>query len=397
MPLRTPLAWLNLTHDFKKMTLAVGGIGFAVLLMFTQVGFKHALFDSVVEVVKNVNGDIVIINRSKYALTANRSFSYRRIAQARGCEGVSAVFPLYIEPYFARWRPIPKDGEDGTKFKQFPIRVLAYRLGDPVWNIDAVNQQEELLRQPGSSLFDMSSKSQYRIRKILGTNSVEQAELSGKKIKVVGTFSMGTDFANDGNIILSANNFAKYFPNRARGADPLTAVDIGVVQVKKGQDIEAVAAEIRQSLPDDVSVMSRRQFIRNESNFWRESTPIGLIFNVGLAMGLVVGVIICYQIIYSDITDHMPEFATLMAMGYPRRYFIIIVLKQSVYLCILGFMPGVLVSAGVYWLLGGYTGLPMLLTWDRTLSVFGFALVMCVVSGCFAMRKLLQADPAELF
>ncbi len=107
--------------------------------------------------------------------------------------------------------------------------------------------------------------------------------------------------------------------------------------------------------------------------------------------------IICYQIINADIADHMPEFATLKAMGYPNRYFVGFVLLESTYLSLLSFVPGVLASYVLYEALARSTGLLMILNPSRVATVFLLTLAMCITSGCLAMRKVLAADPAELF
>ena len=137
--------------------------------------------------------------------------------------------------------------------------------------------------------------------------------------------------------------------------------------------------------------------IERERNFWRHSTPIGYIFLVGTVIGFLVGMVICYQIINADIADHMPEFATLKAMGYRNRYFVGFVLMESVYLSLLSFVPGMLVSLGLYEALARSTGLLMILNVPRAASVLLLTLAMCIASGCLAMRKVLAADPAELF
>jgi len=43
MNLRTPLAWKNLTHDVRRLAVAVSGVAFAVILIFMELGFLNAL------------------------------------------------------------------------------------------------------------------------------------------------------------------------------------------------------------------------------------------------------------------------------------------------------------------------------------------------------------------
>ena len=174
-------------------------------------------------------------------------------------------------------------------------------------------------------------------------------------------------------------------------------VDLGVVQLQQGADPREVKQRLAARLPDDVAVYTKAEIIDRERNFWSKSTPVGYIFLLGTVIGFLVGVIICYQIINADIADHMSEFATLKAMGYRNRYFITFVLMESVYLSLLSFVPGTLVSFALYEALARSTGLLMILNVPRAASVLLLTLAMCIASGCLAMRKVLAADPAALF
>jgi putative ABC transport system permease protein len=387
---QTPLAWRNLIHDKRRLATALCGIGFAVLLMFVETGVRYALFDSTVQVVRELDADIIIISSAKYSFAVNQQFLRSRIYQTRSVEGIQGAYPLYMESFRANWQA-PRD-------KGRSIRVLAFEPGDPVFLNKDVRRKADLITPSETALADAKSKSQLR----LPTSDEEAATfegglLGGVPVRVVGTFEMGTDFANDGNVVVSAANFAKYFPYRAMGEDPLTLVDVGVVHVEGGRDIDEMVERLNSLLPDDVEAFSRLAFIEREIGFWNEKTPIGIVFFVGTVMGFVVGVIICYQIIYTDLSEHLPEFATLKAMGYSNLYFISVVLFQAVYLSLLGFIPGALVSLGLYAWLANTTGLLMSMTVPRAAIVLGLTVLMCVVSGCLAIRRVLSADPASLF
>jgi putative ABC transport system permease protein len=388
---RIPLAFKNLTHDYRRLAVAVGGIGFAVLLMFMQTGFRYALLDSTVKVIDDLRADLILVNKAQYALPARQRFSRTRISVARECPGVKGVYPLYIEKPLAVLKQPWHKGN--------PIRVLAFISGDPVFELPQVAKNAEELDRPFTALIDSRSKPKFGAP----TGNLEQlrrfpAELAGRRIRFIGTFEMGTDFANDGNLIMTAQNFARYFPFRARGDDPLSVVDLGIVQLEPGADPLAAQRRLRRIFRnEDVEVYTKSEFRTSELTFWRKSTPIGYIFAVGTGLGFVVGIIICYQIIFASISSHMAEFATLKAMGYRDRYFVALVVAESVYLSILGFIPGLVVSWALYATLSQWTGLLMDLTPLRAGLVFLFALGMCVISGGFAMRKVLSADPAELF
>lgn len=394
---RIPLAWRNLTHDRRRLLVAVSGVGFAVVLMFMQTGFKNALFDSTVQILQELNADLVVVAKARYALPANQSFNINRLYQARACEGVWAAYPLYIERPRAVWRQ-PDSSDGSTRARAYPIRVLAHDPADPVLLIPAIAEAAALLKHPGTVLIDEKSKSVY------GPPGSSEAwpqwrgvTLAGRAIRIVGSFHLGTDFANDGNLFMSAANFAKFFPSRQLGGDPLELVDLGIVQLDPDASPQEVKQRLAARLPADVTVLTKAEMIERERNFWSNSTPVGYIFLLGTVIGFLVGMIICYQIINADIADHMPEFATLKAMGYRNRYFVGFVLLESAYLSLLSFVPGVLASYVLYEALARSTGLLMILNPSRAATVFLLTLIMCIASGCLAMRKVLAADPAELF
>ncbi len=391
-----PLAWKNLTHDRRRLLIAMSGIGFAVLLIFVQTGFENALFDSTVEVLEQLDADIIIASKAKYALTVSRMFPERRLSQAKAVSGVKGAYPLFIEPYYGIWKP-PKKPDHQEKVRSYPIRVLAFYPGDPVFLSPTIRQYAERLRDPSTAIVDDASKSKYEIPESPEELRQMRVELSDRAIRLVGKFHLGTDFANDGNLIMGAANFAQHFPYRALGRDPLSKVDLGLVQLEDSQDVDEVVERLQKELPRDVRIASKKEFISKETLFWRISTPVGFIFTMGTLMGFVVGVIICYQIIYGEISDRLAELATLKAIGYRNRFFIKLVLQQAFFLSLLGFVPGLLVSRILYSRLSASTGLLMDLSVARAGWVLLITLAMCTISGCLAMRKVLAADPAELF
>lgn len=392
---KTPLAWKNLTHDRRRLVVAIAGIAFAVLLMFTQVGFQNALFDSQVKVIDDLRGDLFVVSKAKFTLASEQRFPITRLNQALSHPDVVGCYPVYSELTVSVLRTL----RDGRGNRGFPIRSLGFRLDDPVFRSERVSQQLNRLRAPATALVDRKSKRpnfDFPLDDDRALAAVK-TELSNKKLKLVGTFDLGTDFAHDGNLVMSAENFARFFPYRNRYGDPLAVVDIGVLELREGADPAAVARQLRGTLDRDVAPLTREQFRNGEIEFWDKSTPIGVVFLAGTIIGFIVGMVICYQVIYSDIADHMPEFATLKAMGYTSKYFIRLIVNEAVLLAVIGFVPGTFVSWLLYTWLAGRTGLLLQLTGSSMLFVFAATVAMCVGSGLLAVRKLLQADPASLF
>jgi putative ABC transport system permease protein len=392
---KTPLAWKNLTHDWRRLAVAVAGIGFAVLLMFTQVGFQNALFDSQVKMIDDLQGDIFLVSRAKYTLAAEKRFPLELINQARSARGVKGAYPLYTELTLSRLKNL----KAGASSKAYPIRSIGFRLEDPIFRSPDVNSQITRLYTPNAALIDVRSKRDNFDFPFedAGALAASRCELANKRVVLAGTFELGTDFAHDGNLAMSSENFARYFPQRVRVGDPLSVVDLGIVHVKDDKDVDEVRRAIDNLLDDRVFVYTRRQFRDQEIEFWDESTPIGIIFTAGKIIGFIVGMVICYQVIYTDIADHMPEFATLKAMGYTTGYFLRLIVIEAVLLSLIGFVPGLVVSTGLYSVLAESTGLQLRMTWDSIVLVLLLTNAMCIASGMLAVRKLLAADPANLF
>jgi putative ABC transport system permease protein len=384
LPIRTPLAWRNLTHKVWRLAMAAGGIGFAVLLIFMQLGFKGALFDSVVQVPRSLNADLVMVSATTYTITIKQTFSRRRLATALSCPGVTAVHSLYYDNRLT-W----KNEKNGH---QYQIRLLAFDPLQEVLEIPELKAQQAKLLIPGTVLFDRLSKSDYGNPR---TGTI--GEYAGKRMEVVGLFSLGTDFANDANLIMSDTQYIQAIYPPARQQLALEQIDIGLIRLAKGASPEVVLAQLRKMLPSDVNLMTKDEFIVAEQKFWSESTPIGYVFSFGVVLGFIVGVIICYQILYADISDHLREYATLKAMGYGSFFFTGVVLEEALLLSLLGFLPALVLSEGLYRALGSITGLLLLLTPGRAASVLGLTMAMCVVSGLLTIRRVLSADPAELF
>ena len=388
--MRTPLAWLNTTSSLPKLLLASSGIGFAVVLMFMQIGFLNGLFDSTVQILRLLDADLVIMSPARYTVPSEQRFNYGLLQRARAAKHVASVQPIYIDRSMSEIRVIGHVSRS--------IRAIGVPLEGNVFLDAEMNARCRLLTDMDFALVDRKSKEKYGFEKYdLQKLRNQEAELSGRKVELKDWVEIGTDFVYDGSLILSDRGVEHFFPLRNGTKPPLAAVDLGLVKLTAGADRVQVQAELQSILGDAIQVYDRESLIRREIGFWATNTPIGIIFTIGTVMGLFVGVIICYQILFTDIHDHLAEFATLKAMGYGPYYFLCFVMLQSFYLSVFGFLPGWLVSWLLYIWLADLTGLVMMLTVYRVLLVFCLTFLMCTISGALAVRKLWAADPATLF
>jgi putative ABC transport system permease protein len=192
---------------------------------------------------------------------------------------------------------------------------------------------------------------------------------------------------------VSESNFLRLFSSYRK----LGEIDIGVIQLKPHADAASVLKKIEFTLPKDIKVLTKQGFVDFEKNYWKTSTSIGFIFTLGVGMGFIVGTVIVYQILYTDVSDHLAEYATLKAMGYKNFYLELVVLQEAIILSILGYIPGFALSLGLYDLTQKATFLPIEMKPDRALIVMILTILMCSISGLIAIRRLRKADPADIF
>jgi len=386
MKMRTPLAWFNLTYKRQRLLTALAGVSFAVVLMFIFKGFENALYDSQVQLLKALNGDIVMVNRIKTSMFIPEKFARRRLYQAEAFKGVEAAYPLYTTT--ADWK-----NPDTKKIR--PLRVLAFNLNDPVLLIPEIFAQRSALEMPRTAIIDAKSRPE-----IGSLTAGTITEVAKQQVRLVGTFSLGTDFTSgNGNVVMSDQNFVRYFSNLGPDDDDrnLNTVDIGLLKVSPGADVPALVQALTQQLPIDILIYSKEDFVNKELDYWKKNTNIGFIFSLLTIMGFLVGVIIVYQILYTDVSEHWAEYATLKAMGYPNFFLLKVVIQQAVLMGLLGFIPGFLISFGLYQVTADATGLLMQMTPPRAFNTLVATLIMCLISGAIAVRKVQSTDPAEVF
>jgi putative ABC transport system permease protein len=381
---RIPLAWLLLTRQPGRLLVALAGIAFAGILMFLQLGFRDGLFDASVTIHKLFDADLVLLSPRTMSSIAMSGFPRRRLVQVMADPAVAGTTPVHWN--FLLWR----NPETRTTRS---ILALGFEPGDPLFTDPALAAKAAVLSQQGRVLFDELSRPEFGpIASWYRQGRTIDTEVGGKRVRVAGLVALGPSFGADGNLLTSSETFLNLLPNTPPGS-----IEIGLIRLKPGQDAKAVSQRLRSMLPTDVAIYSKQGFVDFEMNYWRSSTAIGFIFTLGAAMGFVVGCVIVYQILHSDVSDHLAEYATLMAMGYPLPQLLGVVAREGLLLALLGYAPAWLAGQGLYIVIHNATKLPVGMDSQRALLVFTMILAMCLGSALMAMRKLGDADPAEIF
>lgn len=377
-----PLAWAQLAHQKVRLLVALSGIGFANILIFMQLGFSAILFDGVTRVPEHLRGDLFLVSKRAKFL-GDKTFSKRYLYQAAAVDGVASASPFYYSE--STWvNPQTKDIID--------VAVIAFNPAQPVMDLPEVNQQLDKIKVPDTVLFDSKSQATLGpVAEYFAQRKTITTEISGRKNRVGGIFSLGSSLFKSGHVVTSDWNYLRLF-----GQDSIDNIHVGVLTLQKSVNPQTVIKNIKARLPDDVKVMTKQEFVESEKAHWSQD-PAGVIFNFGTVMGFIVGVVIVYQVLYSDVNDHLAEYATLKAMGYSDMNLLSVVFQEAIILAVLGFIPGFTCSIGMYTLLGNLTRIPIVMRADVALQVFILTGLMCSISAAIAVRKVQSADPADVF
>jgi putative ABC transport system permease protein len=378
------LSWLQLRKGQVRLLVAIAGISFADVLMFLQMGFRGALFSSAVEFHNSLNGEIVMLSSRNRSLISLDRFTEKRLYQAAGVKGVASISPIYLN--YVQWRN-PENKEI------WDIYAIGINPEHQALNIQGVISNQAKLREPDTVLFNSGSRKEFgAIAQRFESGEAISTEINQREVKVKGLFHLSPTFGINAYLVTSDVNFLRMAPNRQGGL-----VDVGVIKLKPDADVQTVLVEMRSRLPNDVKVLTRDEYAQAEVAFWGASTPVGYTFDLGVVIAFIVGAVIVYQILYSDVTDHLPEYATLKAMGFRDRYLLIVVFQESLILAVLGFIPGTLIALGIYRITFLATMLPMAMDLGRILFVFILTTAMSSISAAIAVRRLQTADPADIF
>jgi putative ABC transport system permease protein len=381
---RLPIGWLQLTHNRTRLAAAIAGVAFANILIFMQLGFRGALIESISLPYEAFNAQIIISGSDMNTLSDGSPLPRQRMFEALSVDGVASATPLYLAKL--DWKQ-----EDGTERS---MDLFGIDPAAKTFQLDEVNERLARLSLPDFVLLDRKTRN---VAPQLFTDLAEgkqyRFETRGRTLTVFDTFEIGGGFAADGYMIVADQTFLKLFPQRVSGAP-----DHILITLLPGYNTDEVVSRLKQRLPTyDALPQTVEKAILRDQNFQTTQRPVGLIFGFGVAIGVLVGIIIVYQVLSTDVADHLREYATFKAIGYPQRFFLSIVFEEALILALFGFIPGVLISLGLYAMVSEVSGLPLVMPILRPINVLLGTFAMCGLSGAIATRRLANANPADLF
>ena len=385
---RLPLALKQLTDAPVKTAAAAAGICFSTVLVFFQLGLLNAIYQSQSRPYSLLDGEIVLVSDRFSRLSQSPEIALSDVMRAQGVEGVAHVSPLSIQ--LGILLILPQGFTTNAQIYSIDPSNSALSIEKTKLNISSLTLYER------ASIDNMSRPSYVsNVQKKLRSNSDYRTNLGDKRLIINSISSIGSTFAADLSLVMSQDNLMHYFPGRS-----YSKTNLGIVKLKPGYSIQKVLDTLNTKLYPvgyNIMAMSIPEISDKEMKFWRENTSLTFIFGIGVIVGFVVSGIILYQILYSDVISHLPEYATLLALGYSNIYVIKVVFVQAFLLTAISFPFSFAISLGLYGLMASATNLVIYMTLERCISVLFLSLLTSSFSCYLATNQLRKVDPSSLY
>lgn len=382
---RLPVGFLQLTHNRARFAAALAGVAFANVLVFAQLGLAGAMYESVATPYRLFQPNLLLMSpHDGETLTDTATMPRQRLFHALVHPDITAGTPVFLgsTPWLSG-----QTSSSAIQFVGLDTRATAFVAPHLASPLVSLSLEDTALVDLRTRFVDMRTFANAR------PDAPLTFEIGNRQLSAVGATSIGGGFGGDGVFIVSDQTFFRLFPRRS-SATPSHIL----LQLRPGADAARVAAELTQLLPPGtVRIRPLPTAMTDEQKYQMTKRPTGLIFAFGVGIGLIVGIVIAYQVLSSDVADHIREYATFKAMGYRNAFFVGIIMEEAIILAAIGFWPGLLLSQLFYASLAHLTNIPIFMTTERAVAVFFGTIAACGISGMLAMRKLAGADPADLF
>lgn len=376
--MRTPLAWRNITQSKVRSAIALCGISFAILLIFMQLGFRAAARSSATNVYDALDFDVLVLSPQYVFMARAAQFPRSRLEQVRAIAGVESIAPIWIG--LGEWCNLESR-------ERWNILTLGIEPAQRPFRDQIINDQLSLLKVRDTVLSDSLARPEHGP---LTTGVI--SEVQNHRVRIVGRYGIGAGFVAGATLVTGRDTFVDIFQEAS--ADRINA---GLVKLAPGISPNEAAAEMRRLMGPAATAVTRGELSAAEQHFWLKVKPIGIMFTSGVLIAFVAGAVILYQVLASEVQNRLREYATLKALGYSDGYVYGAVARQALIFCGLGFAPAFFLAILLYFLLRTEALIPVGMEFSRALSVFLLTGLMCLSATFLAVRKLREADPADLF
>lgn len=380
---RLPIGWLQLTHKRGRFAAALAGVAFANVLVFVQLGIMNSMAAATLRPYEFFQADIMISAKDANALAEGGNVARQWMLQALADPDVVEGTGLLIGN-------VPWDRGE----KDISLTTFGIDPGKSAFVAPAVSNDLGFLQVQDAAILDRLARGLSREEAAaIRPQTPLTFETQDRTLTAFSTFAGGGGFGGDGYMLVSDQTFLSLFPSRSS-----VAPDHILLRLRPDADVAAVIERLRVLVSDDsLRIRSYADAAQEDLRYQQTQRPTGVIFGFGVLIGVLVGLVIVYQVLSADVADHLREYATFKAMGYGSGFFLGVVFEEALVLGILGFLPGLAVGTTILTFMGKVTALPLAMTPSMAVSVFFGTVIFSALSGAIATRRLEAADPADLF
>jgi len=370
------LARRNLLHDRVRFAVTLTGIVFSVVLSAIQLGLFVGFARATADLITHSGADVWVMSRGVGNLENAVAFPEQRLYRVHAAPGVAEVQKHLVQ--FATWKR-PDGADEGCLL--IGVALDGAGMGGP-WNL--VDGSLHALAAPDAVIVDELYKGK------LGITALGQTvEIRGRRARVVG-FTRGIrTFTTAPPVFTSFKNAQDYAGGRENQTPYL------LVKAAPGVAPEALAARIAASVPD-VSALTTDAWRKKQQDYWMFGTGAGITVLIAAGLGLLVGVVVVAQTIYSATVDHIREYGTLKAMGATNAYIYRVIVQQAAISAVIGYGLAIVVAlTAAHLSQQGTTAI--ILPMPLVAGLFALTLLMCTLASAVSINKVTRIDPAMVF
>ncbi|MFW6316655.1 MAG: FtsX-like permease family protein [Cyanobacteriota bacterium] len=412
------LARKNLLEDIPRFLVAQAGILFAVTLVTIQTGIFSGFSLSTVKLINNSSADLWVTSDTLVQLELTLPLPVSDLIKARDLSSVDRAEGLIFSG--AQW--FPREGEIAR------ARVIGFNPNGRMYRPETLLEGKiENLNQPYSVIIDTTDQETLQV-----SGMGAQVQMNSLPAEIVGITQSNTSMISNPFVLTSLANANAYLRagqtsrvncQLPQGSSQLECVNIFhpdqepmeidpeapprnlvasdvitfiLVKASPEEDIATVQQEIETQL-SNVTAYTQEELIQVTQDYWQQRTGIGFILGLGTVVGIIVGIVVVSQILYSSVSDHLKEFGTLKAMGASSEMIYRVIIEQAVWMAILGYLPGMILCLGIAYGINVNQGTLLLITPESAIAIFILTLIMCIGSAIFAIQKVNRVDPAIVF
>ncbi|HET7746895.1 MAG TPA: ABC transporter permease [Vicinamibacteria bacterium] len=369
------LARKNLLHDRTRFVITVSGVAFAVTLVLVQVGLFMGLLDKATVTIRNADADLWVTSRETPNVDFAHAFPETTVLRVRGVDGVERADNLIVA--FMNIM-LPSGAEEGC---------LVYALEDFTawnlpWNVEEGRTRD--LHRGRYILMDRSAE-----RRFGAFAAGEHREILGRRYKIIGSTREAASFTTAPIV------FMDYLEAQEIGAFLRGKTSYVLVRLAPGADPQAVKAAIARVAPHN-DVYTRDEWAARSRRYWVVSTGLGMNMGITVFLGILVGIVVVAQTLYTSAVEHVREFGTVKAIGGSNRDIYRILGEQALIAALVGFVVGGAISWAMRPAMAKLH-LNVLVSPEFAAMVFVGTVLMCLGAALFSFRRVAGIDPALVF